>query len=47
MNRTPVAYGNSAVAGMGIAMKINTVAVYVLLGLGTSIQLLIGYNYVY
>lgn len=26
-----VAYSNNAVAGMGVAMKINTVAVYVLL----------------
>lgn len=30
---------------MGVAMKINTVAVYVQLGLGTGIQPLIGYNY--
>lgn len=45
MNRTLVAYSNNAVAGMGVAMKINTVAVYVLLGLGTGIQPLIGYNY--
>lgn len=26
MNRTLVAYGNNAVAGMGVAMKVNTVA---------------------
>lgn len=45
MNRTLVVYSNNAVAGMGVAMKINTVAVYVLLGLGTGIQPLIGYNY--
>ena len=45
MNRTLVAYSNNAVAGMGVAMKINTVAVYVLLGLGSGIQPLIGYNY--
>lgn len=45
MNRTLVAYSNNAVAGMGVAMKVNTVAVYVLLGLGTGIQPLIGYNY--
>lgn len=45
MNRTLVAYGNNAVAGMGVAMKVNTVAVYILLGLGTGIQPLIGYNY--
>lgn len=38
MNRTLVAYGNNAVAGMGVAMKVNTVAVYILLGLGTGIQ---------
>lgn len=45
LNRILVSYSNAAVAGMGVAMKINTVAVYVQLGLGTGIQPLIGYNY--
>lgn len=37
--------GTSGISGMGVAMKINTVTVYVQLGLGTGIQPLIGYNY--
>ena len=45
LNRILVSYGVAVVAGMGVAMKINTVAVYVLLGLSAGIQPLIGYNY--
>lgn len=45
LNRILVSYSDAAVAGMGIAQKINTVACYILLGLGSGIQPLIGYNY--
>lgn len=45
MNRFLSGYSNNAVAGMGVALKVNTVSVYVLLGLGSGILPLIGYNY--
>lgn len=45
LNRILVSYSDAAVAGMGVAQKINTVACYILLGLGAGIQPLIGYNY--
>lgn len=45
MNRFLAGYSNNAVAGMGVALKVNTVSVYVLLGLGSGILPLIGYNY--
>lgn len=45
LNRVLVSYSDAAVAGMGVAHKVNTVGCYILLGLGTGIQPLIGYNY--
>lgn len=45
LNRILVSYSDAAVAGMGVAQKINTVACYILLGLASGIQPLIGYNY--
>lgn len=45
LNRILVSYSDAAVAGMGVALKVNTVACYIQVGLGTGIQPLIGYNY--
>lgn len=36
-------YGDMAVAGMGVAMKVNMIAVMLLIGVGTGIQPLLGY----
>lgn len=36
-------YGDMAVAGMGVAMKVNMIAVMLLIGLGSGIQPLLGY----
>ena len=38
-------HGNLAVAGLGVAMKVNMVAVMLLIGVGTGIQPLLGYNF--
>lgn len=45
MNRMLLPYGNEKVAAMGIVMKINMVAVLVLVGFAFGAQPLIGYNY--
>ena len=37
------AHGDMAVAGLGVAMKVNMIAVMLLIGLGTGIQPLLGY----
>ena len=44
-NRYLLPYGNDAVAAMGIVMKVNLIAVLVLVGLAFGVQPLIGYNY--
>ena len=36
-------FGNDAVAGLGIAMKVNMIVVMLLIGLGTGVQPLLGY----
>ena len=36
-------YGDMAVAGLGVAMKVNMIVVMLLIGLGTGIQPLLGY----
>lgn len=36
-------YGDMAVAGLGVAMKVNMIAVMLLIGVGTGIQPLLGY----
>lgn len=41
MNR----YGDMAVAGLGVAMKVNMIVVMLLIGLGTGVQPLLGYCY--
>jgi putative MATE family efflux protein len=45
INRLMTEYGNIAVAGLGVAMKVNMVAVMLLIGVGTGIQPLLGYNF--
>ena len=38
-------YGKLAVAGLGVAMKVNMIAVMLLIGVGIGIQPLLGYNF--
>ena len=38
-----VKYGDMAVAGLGVAMKVNMIVVMLLIGLGTGIQPLLGF----
>jgi Na+-driven multidrug efflux pump len=38
-------HGDMAVAGLGVAMKVNMIVVMLLIGLGTGIQPLLGYCY--
>lgn len=38
-------FGDMALAGLGVAMKVNMIAVILLIGLGTGIQPLLGYCY--
>lgn len=45
LNNFLVSYGDTAVAGMGVAMKANMLVVFVQLGLAMGIQPLIGYAY--
>ena len=45
INNLMTGYGKLAVAGLGVAMKVNMVAVMLLIGVGTGIQPLLGYNF--
>ncbi len=45
MNRSLLAYGNDKIAAMGIVMKINMIAILVIVGFSFGAQPLIGYNY--
>ena len=45
LNNITSGYGTDAVAAMGIAHKVNTVPLYVSMGLGQGIMPLVGYNY--
>ncbi len=45
INNLMKAYGDLAVAGLGVALKVNMVAVMLLIGVGTGIQPLLGYNF--
>ncbi len=45
MNRFLLPYGNEQVAAMGIVMKVNMIAVLVLVGFAFGAQPLVGYNY--
>lgn len=43
INNVMAEYGDMAVAGLGVAMKVNMIVVMLLIGLGTGIQPLLGY----
>ncbi len=43
VNNLMLQHGNMAVAGLGVAMKVNMIVVMLLIGLGTGIQPLLGY----
>ena len=43
VNNMMAGYGDMAVAGLGVAMKVNLIVVMLLIGLGTGIQPLLGY----
>lgn len=43
INKVMVGYGDMAVAGLGVAMKVNMIVVMLLIGLGTGIQPLLGF----
>lgn len=45
INKKMKDFGNMAVAGLGVAMKINMIVVMLLIGLGTGIQPLLAYCY--
>lgn len=45
VNNLMTRHGDMAVAGLGVAMKVNMVAVMLLIGVGTGIQPLLGYNF--
>jgi multidrug efflux pump len=43
INNVMTRYGDMAVAGLGVAMKVNMIVVMLLIGLGTGVQPLLGY----
>ena len=43
VNNLMVAHGDMAVAGLGVAMKVNMIVVMLLIGVGTGLQPLLGY----
>lgn len=45
INNAMASYGDMAVAGLGVAMKVNMIVVMLLIGLGSGIQPLLGYCY--
>lgn len=45
MNRTLVQYGDNPVAAMGIAIKVNTMVIFIAMGLCAGVQPLLAYNY--
>ena len=45
VNNMMAGYGDMALAGLGVAMKVNMIVVMLLIGLGTGIQPLLGYCY--
>lgn len=45
INNLMKSHGDMAVAGLGVAMKVNMIVVMLLIGLGTGIQPLLGYCY--
>ena len=45
MNRVMVRYGTDPVAAMGIAIKVNTMVIFIAMGLCNGVQPLLAYNY--
>lgn len=45
MNRLLVQYGDNPVAAMGIAIKVNTMVIFIAMGLCAGVQPLLAYNY--
>lgn len=45
VNNVIFVYGDMAIAALGVAMKVNMIAVMLLIGLGTGIQPILGYCY--
>ena len=45
INNVMLGFGDMAVAGLGVAMKVNMIVVMLLIGLGTGVQPLLGYCY--
>ena len=45
MNRIMVGYGTDPVAAMGIAIKVNTMVIFIAMGLCNGVQPLLAYNY--
>lgn len=45
INNLMTNHGDMAVAGLSVAMKVNMIAVMLLIGLGTGVQPLLGYNF--
>lgn len=45
MNRVMVQYGTDPVAAMGIAIKVNTMVIFIAMGLCNGVQPLLAYNY--
>ncbi len=43
INKVMAGYGDMAVAGLGVAMKVNTIAVMLLIGIGIGVQPLLGF----
>ena len=43
INKVMAHYGDMAVAGLGVAMKVNTITVMLLIGIGTGVQPLLGF----
>ena len=43
VNKLMQAHGDMALAGLGVAMKVNMIAIMLLIGLGTGVQPLLGY----
>ena len=43
INKVMAGYGDMAVAGLGVAMKVNTICIMLLIGIGTGIQPVLGF----
>lgn len=45
INKKMIPFGDMAVAGLGVSMKVNMIAVMLVIGIGTGVQPLLGYCY--